>query len=518
MEPQRAGSPAEVQGMLDDMPEVSVDATGYTKRAPKLVWSVAGLPSKGPTWTHANDVANVVESVHERVLGRTSGGVWERTLLPTPDSFGGDLLVFRRRVVQQLGSHSLPWSAEQFVSHYRGQKRNRYAAAATSLEMRGVCRKDSYPSVFLKAEKWHEAKAGRLISARSPRYNLALGSYLMPLECKVYQAIDAVFGSATIMKGYTAERRAAVVKEHWSAFQDTVAVGQDFSKFDQHISREALSYEHGFYLAAYSNDKHLQQMLSWQLDTKCFANVQDGTVRYTVRGGRMSGDMNTAMGNCIISAALVWAYCREKNITIRLMVDGDDSVAFMERSDLARYQDGIMDWMAARGFRLVTEEPAHNIHEVEFCQCKYVGTNPPTMVRNPMKAVTQDHAWIAVRHLKWAEVLAATGMGGLSLYGHIPLLGAYYSMLARAAPISEKVLSRLDTRSTWLRDATFRGAHVEPSEEARYQFWLTWGMEPGAQRAHECRFEATDLRDLMALDTNSINSTTAHNTHTAYYI
>lgn len=504
--------------MLDDMPEVSVDAAGYTKRAPKLVWNLVGLPSKGPTWTHANDVANVVESVHERVLGRTSNGEWERTLLPEDGSFDGGLLVFRRRVTKELGSHSLPWTAEQFVDHYRGQKRNRYLAAATSLETRSLMRKDSYPSVFLKAEKWHEPKAGRLISARSPRYNLSLGRYLLPIEHEMYQAIDAVYGSATIMKGYTAEQRAHVVRRHWDCFADPVAVGQDFSKFDQHISKSALAYEHGFYLPMYANDPELQRMLSWQLDTKCFANVQDGTVKYSVTGGRMSGDMNTAMGNCIISAALVWAYSKEVGVNIRLMVDGDDSVAFMERGDLKRYTKDIEAWMARRGFRLVSEEPVYCISQVEFCQCKYVGVSPPTMVRNPLKAITQDHAWVADQKLKWAEVLAATGMGGLSLYGNIPLVGAYYQMLARAAPVSDKVLARLDTRSSWLRDATFSGEHVEPSEAARYHFWLTWGMEPGAQREHEARFGATDLRALMALDTKSKTNNPVLNSSTAYYI
>lgn len=516
--PQRAGKVAAIEQHLKDMPEVSVTIAGYTKKAPKQVLSIVGLPSKGLTWTHANDVANVVESVHERVLGRTVDGTWERTLLPKDGAFNGDLLVFRRRVAQKLGSHSLPMTTEEFVGHYRGQKRNRYAAAAISLEAKPLGRKDSYPSVFLKAEKWHDAKAGRLISARHPRYNLALGRYILPLEHRLYEAIDEVYGSATIMKGYTPEQRAAVVEQHWGSFDDPVAVGQDFSKFDQHISSAALQYEHGFYLSAYANAPELQSMLSWQLQTKCFANVQDGLVKYTVKGGRMSGDMNTALGNCIISAGLVWAYAKEQGVKIKLMVDGDDSVAFMERGDVAKYQSGIMEWMARRGFRLVSEEPVYCINDVEFCQCRYVGTSPSTMVRNPLKAVTQDHAWVEDRSLKWAEVLAATGMGGLALYGNIPLLGAYYDMLARASPVSEKTLARLDTRSSWLRDATFGGVRMEPSEKARYEFWRSWGMEPGAQRAHESRFEAINLRALMALDTNQIKHSSLLDTDQAYYI
>ncbi|APG76238.1 hypothetical protein 2 [Changjiang crawfish virus 7] len=484
------------------MPEVSVDQQGYSQKLPKRLFDIRGLPGRGTLWTHANDVANVVQSVHERVLGRTTSKGWERTLLPEEGAFDSEGMVrFSTRLKQKLGSHSLPVTEQDFLSHYRGQKRRRYEAAVSSLRAKPVQRADSYPSVFLKAEKWREEKPGRLISARSPRYNVEVGRYLLPLEPLVYQAIDGVWGSATIMKGYTPERRAAVVRGHWDSFGDPVAVGHDFSKFDQHISKRALQYEHGVYLRAYAGDEHLQKLLSWQLETTCYANVRDGRVKYTVKGGRMSGDMNTAMGNCIISAGLIWAYAAESGVQLRAVVDGDDSVVFMEKKDLQRYLAGIEGWMAKRGFRLVTEEPVYEINRVEFCQCRYMDTVPPTMVRNPLKAITQDHAWIEDRSISYAEVLAATGLGGLSLYGHIPVLGAYYDLLARTTQPSRRTLNRLDFRSSWLRDATMSGGFTEPSEQARYQFWLTWGMSPGEQRAHEMNFRACDLQDLVASDT-----------------
>lgn len=484
------------------MPEVSVDRQGYSTRLPKRLFDIRGLPGRGTLWTHANDVANVVHSIHERVLGRSTDEGWQRTLLPEQGSFSSDgMVTFRNRLEQHLGRTFLPVSEQGFLSHYRGHKRRRYEAAASSLRAKPLTRADSYPSVFLKAEKWREDKPGRLISARSPRYNLEVGRYLLPLEPRVYQAIDGVWGSATIMKGYTPERRAAVVRGHWDSFANPVAVGHDFSKFDQHISARALQYEHGVYLSAYAGDEHLQQLLSWQLETKCFANVRDGKVKYTVKGGRMSGDMNTAMGNCIISAGLIWAYAAEARVSLRAVVDGDDSVVFMEQEDLQRYLAGIEGWMAKRGFRLVTEEPVYAINKVEFCQCRFMDTVPPTMVRNPMKAITQDHAWIEDRSISYPEVLAATGLGGLSLYGNIPVLGAYYDMLARVTLPSKRTLARLDFRSSWLRDASMSGSMVEPSEQARYQFWLTWGMTPGEQRAHELEFRACDLSDLNAVDT-----------------
>jgi hypothetical protein len=104
------------------------------------------------------------------------------------------------------------------------------------------------------------------------------------------------------------------------------------------------------------------------------------------------------------------------------------------------------------------------------------------------------------RSITWAEVLAATGLGGLALYGNVPVLGAYYDMLARTTAPSRRTLERLDFRSSWLRDATFDGRYSEPSERARYEFWRTWGMSPGEQRALEADFRSTHLGFLIRSD------------------
>lgn len=499
------------------MPQVSVTETGYTVKAPRRVFDIRGLPTKGLTWTHANDVANIVQSVHERVLGRTVNGIWEETLQPKSGAFqSSGMLSFQRGVSRAIGRYSLPLTTEQFVEHYRGQKRRRYAAAARSLEAKPITRQDSYPSVFLKAEKWHEPKAGRLISARSPRYNLEVGRFLLPLEPRVYKAIDGVWGGPTIMKGYTPERRAAVAADHAAFFGESqwVAFGTDFSKFDQHISKAALEYEHRIYDAAYLGDGELRRLLSWQLSTTCYANAIDGRVKYTVKGGRMSGDMNTAMGNCIISAGLIYAYCQEQGVVARAMVDGDDAVIFMRRSDADKFRRDVVAWMRERGFHLTIEEPAYELCQIEFCQCRYVALDPPTMVRNPYKAITQDHTWVEDRSITWKEVLAATGLGGLALYGNVPVLGAYYDMLARSTTPSKKTLSRLDFRSSWLRDATFDGRYAAPSERARYEFWRTWGMSPGEQRALEADFLSTNLDVLIRKD---VHITATREFPTTYY-
>lgn len=471
-----------------------VEPLGYTQRADREIVSLPMLPSAGKPYTHSNTVGNVVWTVRERVLGRTEGGVWTPTLKPELGSFHtSELKRFIRSVKERLRRSSLPLSTDEFCATMRGQKRNRYLAAAKSLQTTPLRRCDGHPSIFIKPEKWHEWKPGRAISARDPRYGLLLGCFLKPLEHEVYRAIDLVYGAATIMKGYTPERRAAVISGHWAHFKDPVAVGQDFSKFDQHISVEALLYEHSIYLHSYSNDPSLQRLLAWQLRGRCYANCTDGKVRYSTEGGRMSGDMNTSLGNCIISAALVWAYAQEHGITIRAVIDGDDSVTFMERRDLERYQAGIVQWMRKRGFILKMEQPVYNISQVEFCQCRFSLQNTPTMVRNPLKAITHDHLWVKRAGLEHSDVLAATGLGGLSLYGGVPVLGAYYRMLSKASPNGLRTLRRMDRESTWLREAGYSGKYTEPSEADRYALWESWGIAPEEQREMERYFDSTDL-------------------------
>lgn len=473
--------------------QVTATFAGYKARSDRALLHLPQLPCKGRPYVHSNTVANAIFSVRERVLGRTAAGLWQPTLEPRAGAFQApSLRLFRERVGRFLPRHSLPISHDAFVGSYRGQKRVRYQRAAESLQTKPLGVSDSHPGVFLKSEKWFEEKAARVISARSPRYNLCLGVYTQPIEHKVYRAIDAVFGSPTIMKGLTPVQRARVIEEHVHSFDEFAAVGQDFSKFDQHISRDALKYEHAFYDLCYG-DRDLTRLLARQLGTTCYATLLDGKVVYKLRGGRMSGDMNTALGNCILSAALIWAYAHERGIKVRVIVDGDDSVTFLERRDLARYRDGIAEWMREKGFILVSEEPVFDICQVEFCQAKYTRLAVPTMVRNPIKAITQDHEWIVDRSIAHEDVLSATGLGGLSLYGACPVLGAYYHMLSKASPNAERTLRRLATQSSWLRFAGETGTYVEATEEARFAFWETWGMEPGEQRAIEAYFHSLDL-------------------------
>lgn len=467
-----------------------------------------GLPGVTPLVSHANEVGNMTWALRERVLGSVIDGEWVGTHKP-PGAFATrQMLEIRRRVTTLIGSVS-PITRMQYCAKYAGSRRLAYEKANASLQVKPLCRSDAALNCFLKAEKWGEVKAPRVISPRSTRFLLAMGCYIYPLEHRLYKAFRRVHGSPVVMKGLDQTERAAVAQSHWNHFEQPIAVGLDASKFDQHTSRKALQFEHGFYLRPYRNDRDLARMCQWQLENKCYATLDDGKVKWTTDGGRMSGDVNTACGNCCLSATMLLAWAQEVGVKVRVMVDGDDCVAFMERRDYHLFMNGLSAWYLERGYRMKVEGPYLELHEVEFCQSKWMMLNgTPMFVRNPIKAINQDHTWVAVGGVEHSDVLTATGLGGLAMYGDVPVLGAYYSMLAGDRQLSTRVIKRLDTRSSWLRN---RGAgdnksYSEPTSEARVEFFRTFGMHPTDQMALESRYLAGTVHTSQPGDTNHITN------------
>lgn len=467
----------------------------------KSVHNITGLPTRGTVFSHRNTVGNVLWTVRERVLYTIVDGELTETLRPAGRFATPSMVAWRNRVIRELGTNSSPITHEEFCAKYGGMKRKRYERAAVNLRTQPRNPRASAVMGFLKPEKWLEHKAPRLISPRSPEYLLESGCYLEPLEKKMYRAIASANRYECVMKGYNLRDRASVMRQHWDSFERPVAVGLDASKFDQHVSVQALQYEHSFYLKTYRNDPLLRSILGQQLlnRVKCFC--EDGIVSWTSQGGRMSGDMNTALGNCILSAGMLSSWAEEIGVRIKTVVDGDDCVAFMESRDLGRFLEGIIPWYAARGFRMKIEPACYEFEDIEFCQCHPVFTGEYwILVRNPIKAITQDHAWIERGGITHEEVLSATGEGGYQLYQDIPVLASYYKMLRGSKKLSKRAKSYLHTSKDWLRHLNSDKYSVlgQITDECRLSFYKAFGISPAHQRMLEEYFSKFNLRGALA--------------------
>lgn len=464
--------------------------------------SVLGITGTQSVFSHANTIGNMTWALKERVLGSMIDGVFTETIRPKCFETG-EMLRWRSAIERKLGTTWVPDSRDDFITYATsGKRRVIYTNAALDLALKPLTAEDADITAFLKAEKWRELKAPRVISPRCPRYLLETGRYLHPIEKHVYRAIEEAAGYPVVMKGYTQERRAEVLRQHGNAFQDPVYVGLDASKFDQHVSQAALKFEHHVYLSAYNKDPELRRMLRWQLKNRCFFNGVDGKVRWTTLGGRMSGDMNTALGNCILSAIMLLAYSEATGVRIRCVVDGDDCVAVMERKDLARFMAGLKEWYLERGFRMKVEQPC-SFERVEFCQCTPVLVGGRwTLVRNPRKALAQDMAWIRKGGVRHQDVVAATGVGGVAAFSGVPVLEELYRFMSRhgSAKDAARGAKQLDG---WAARTHSERRGLAVDEAARYSFWVAFGIDPGVQLAIE-----EELRSLRPL-----NLTKIHNFH-----
>lgn len=469
-----------------------------TGKPPKQrsVYRLSGVSQPTEFGVHNNNLCNLRRGLLERVYyveGRSG-------LQPPPQPEPGRFAEVFDKFVDALSPHlpsAAPCTADEFVSMYDGDRRRKvYAAAAESLVSKPVSRDDARLSTFVKAEKINfTAKvdpAPRVIQPRGPRYNVEVGRYLKRLEKPIYKAIEGLYGEPTVLKGYNAGESGRLLRAKWDQYDKPVAIGLDASRFDQHCSEAALKAEHSVYLKCFrgKDRKRLATLLSWQLRNRGIGRANDGLIKYTVNGCRMSGDMNTALGNCLLMSGMVWALLDELGVKGSLANNGDDCVVIMESRDLTRFQAAVELWFLRLGFTMKVEEPVYVFEQIEFCQTKPVwGPHGWVMCRKGLVAMAKDS--VSVLPLsdrgaaqRWA---AAIGNCGMALAGGLPIFQEYYQALLSAAgnaadwkhPALESGFARLAS-----------GMHHKYgpiSAATRISFWEAFGVLPSEQEWIETR-------------------------------
>lgn len=279
--------------------------------------------------------------------------VGEDFVTPPPvdkDLFAGRVSEFKRLLLQRT-RRTTRFTLQETVETYTGRRRTIYENALKKLTQIGLSRRDAMSIAFVKMELVNPEKAPRCIQPRDPAYNLELGSYIKAIEHRIYDGIRRVFGDGpTVMKGYNVSEIGSIARGKWRSFSDPVAIGLDATKFDMHVSPEALAWEHSVYEELFDHDPHLKMLLSWQMHNKGAGYCADGKLKYTVEGKRFSGDMNTGLGNCLLMCAMIYAYAKSRGVDIKLLNNGDDCVVMMERKDMTAFNRGLDLWLRGWDF------------------------------------------------------------------------------------------------------------------------------------------------------------------------
>lgn len=473
----------------------------------RYVVVVPHMSSRQDFGAHNNNLPNLIRALNERVFNVQSAN----GLVPTPQPDPGvwkKLNHVSRRLAARVTEFGtvVPLTDREFVEQSPSNKRNLYAAAAEEKRIRGWSKRDARIKAFVKFEKLNFTKksdpAPRVIQPRTPVYNIALGRYTRRVEDELYRALALDWGDdeeeKVVMKGMTVEGVAHQMRAKWSKYDQPAAVGLDASRFDQHVSADALKWEHSIYNSIFKCPE-LAALLKLQLGNDGYAYLDGHKVTYSVSGTRASGDMNTSLGNCLIMCSLIREYIDELGIKCDLVNNGDDCVLFLDRRNLSKLS-GLSVWFLKYGFEMEVEDPVYEFEEVVFCQAQPVLacalSDKWVMVRQPTAAMGKDAMCLSAdsEHAfrQWSYQV---GTGGLALYGDMPIYKELYLAYRRNGIDSNVGRSLLVSDSGFMRATRqmVRGNELSViSDDTRVSFYKAFGIVPSIQVEMEAELRCMD--------------------------
>lgn len=197
-----------------------------------------------------------------------------------------------------------------------------------------------------------------------------------------------------------------------------------------------LRLEHLVYLTLSGNHTFARLL---DMQTRNRGSTPEG-LKYFSMGRRMSGDMNTALGNCVIMLVMIATACN--SLVPRrwdCLIDGDDALVFIDAKDYTVLAGHLAADFLRFGMTLKVEAPVYQIHCVEWCQSKPIfaacldGHHRWKMVRNPRKILRGAlfSSKLNVFNLR-ASYLVTVGLCELALNHGVPILESFARWLVRA--------------------------------------------------------------------------------------
>lgn len=465
-----------------------------------------------PVYYYQPCIHNEVASLYHRMLCKV--------ILPTEQGLR-KLKRLQTRILHKFRRVDR-WSQARFIASYGvdNPKVRRYTIGAERYNIHGLTRADATLTQFCKAEPYplpemppdkpelgkeegpSLLKHPRSIHFRTFQFSVALGTYIKPMEHNIYQLKGSgryLPKTRVIGKGLSTTARAQLLVKKWSRFKSPVCVTIDCTRFDRHVSAQLLALEHRFYLHMNSSPE-LQRLLSWQIKNR---GTSTNGVKYAMNGKRVSGDMNTALGNCLLMVLMVATAMEGHDYD--MLDDGDDCLIMIEESELSWVLENVPTMFREFGMLVKIENIARRLEDVEWCQAHPVETKAGwKFVRDPSKIFST--ALCGVKYTdslkSRARLVKSVGMCELMLNQGVPLLQEYAKMLIRSSGAA-KPLSFQSTDSLYYRverELSYRSYKklgevptLPITPLARRSFHAAFGIEPLEQIYIENKFRATTL-------------------------
>lgn len=433
--------------------------------------------------------------LHEHTIAEEHRTLVNRHLFATPDPEIGSVEWGElRRQIRLLGKQIGKVPRAPFAAILKtkdGRKKKRYWGGINKYQEFGISGKDTRITMMPKLELYEEekilVKEDRGIQYRSTQYNAALARQLWNIEHRLIHLHDGP--NRMVMKGLQPDERFRHILCGTETFKDPVFFLLDHSRFDAHVNPALLALEHSVYRYCRRGNPELKRLLRWQ-EKNC--GYSFGGIKYAIKGKRMSGDVNTSLGNTILNLCMLRAWLRHHRVRGKIFLDGDDSVVVVEREASVGLRDfaGFFEKLG-----MVTEgEMVEDFWKVEFCQSRPVWIDGQVRAcRDPLKVISTvgicagSHDDQTMR-----EIVAATCKCEFALNGmNMPVVSPYVHRVFERTRTTRNQLA-----NSWRYKAEFFGLNwredvkftPDVSEESRYWFWRTWGITPGEQLMMEHQY------------------------------
>lgn len=438
---------------------------------------------------HNNSPDNLLRAIGERVFSVELGGRQVVPPQPSANAVRKGLQLFKHKLLVAAGKIS-PIATDTFVCNYVGRKRALYQRAADSLLLKPLQRSDAYISSFIKDEKMNLTRKSdpcpRIIQPRSPRFNVVIGKHLRPMEKRVFRGIAEIFGGVTVMKGLNADERGKALFSKWRKFDAPRAILLDAKRFDQHCNRQVIEWEHSVWESLTTHPEELKILNRMRKINTCYARSGQCSIKYKVNGGRMSGDMDTALGNCTTMCAMTWSFMRSIGCRkFSYLNDGDDGVLIVEEEYRTAVLGNFKQYFLQFGFTMKLEGEASIMEHVEFCQSRPIQYEPGKwrFVRDPTICISKDT--LTLKRVKDRDTLSvlrnSIGWCGLSLAGDMPI----FCQLYRKMIVDGEQIDLDYSTGMQMLSKRMEPKFQDPTDTCRYSFWLAYAISPDNQIALE---------------------------------
>jgi len=456
---------------------------------------VPDLPIVHRLFAHHDCIHNQLVSFHNRVCGK----------VPEPKTEAmARLKSYMVRIAKSLPT-ATPWSLDEVVMSYGGPKRARYEEAAREYRAHGLTKDQANVKMFIKCEKikFSETKENpdpRAIQYRNPVFAVVFAQYIKAIEEVVYQLkgnrLNNLPPTKVFGKGLNSKQRASLLKEKWDSFKKPVVMCLDASRYDQHFDVQHLRVLHACYQIILTSD-YFAMLCSWTTVNKV---TTSRGLKYKTRGGRMSGDMDTALGAAFLMIGLLGCYFEHfPAVHWDMLDDGDDILLIMEQEDHLFHVDRLAPHFLQLGMQIKVDKVAFALEEVVWCQATPVQVGDGfRFVRNPSKVLSGalvGPKWKQINTERGRRALANTiGLGEAYLNKGIPVLQSFAQAIIRNAATKRQVkLGHNDSLTYKVRHEIGKSrldkmpeCPPEPvTDETRLSFALAFGISISEQLEYE---------------------------------